>query len=215
MLMRFVFVVVVMAVFIVAWPESRWVVGKGAAFPCGFTAIENLLNQLAMELAVSDPHLGIELAIEVFTAIDPGLFAACADRKGRAIPEDKVGVLADFQRADALVDPQLLGRVQGYKLQGGVRIESSVLDGFGCFVVHMPTEFGVIGVKRHDDSLVMHQSAVVGNRVVDFEFIGPPVREGRGSCTVLGDRIGHFVAFENVLERSDLDAEFIAHANQC
>jgi hypothetical protein len=79
MLMSFVFVVVVMAVFIVAWPESRWIVGKGATVPCGFTAIENLLNQLAMELAVSDPHLGIELAIEVLTAIDPGLFAACAD----------------------------------------------------------------------------------------------------------------------------------------
>ena len=215
MLMSFVFVVVVMAVFIVAWPESRWIVGKGATVPCGFTAIENLLDQLAMELAVTDPHLGIELAIEVLTAIDPGLFAACADRKWRAIPEDKVSVFSDFQRADAVVDTQLLGRVQGYKLQGGVWIESSVLDGFGCFVVHVPTEFGVIGIERHDDPLVMHQSTVVGNRVVDLEFVGPPVREGRSGRTVLGDRIGHFVAFENVLKRSDLDAELIADANQC
>ena len=51
----------------------------------------------------------------------------------------------------------------------------------------------------------MHHGSVVGDRIDDLIFVGPPVAEARTARTQFGNFIGHLVALENVLKRRDRD----------
>src|SRR5436190_13205414 len=53
----------------------------------------------------------------------------------------------------------------------------------------------------------MHETAVVGDSVIDLELVSPPIREGRGARAVPGNFISHFVALEHVLEGADFHAK--------
>ena len=170
-------IVMMVAVFIVVGPQSRGVISEGASLSGRFAAIENFLDQFAMELVVPQPKLCVFATIEILASINPGLFATGAWGKGRAVPHGKVCVLSDLERTDIFVDPQLDGRVQGYELEGFHGIHAPVFDRFGGFVIHVSSQFRVIRVEGNDNTLVVHDSPIVRNGIDDFEFVGPPVGE--------------------------------------
>ena len=84
----------------------------------------------------------------------------------------------------------------------------------GGFLIEVRGFFGVIGVDGDDHAAARHQRRVVGNGVVGFHFVGPPIGEGGSTRAGSGDFVGDFVAFQDVLEGADLEAEFLGHAQQ-
>ncbi len=56
--------------------------------------------------------------------------------------------------------------------------ESTELHGLGGFLIEVSGFFGAIGIDGDDDSAAGHERGIVGNGVVGFDFVGPPVREG-------------------------------------
>lgn len=74
----FVVIIIVMMVaeFVVARPEGGGIEGAFAGFGHGGIAFENFLDELSVEGSDASAFGEIEIAIKVFSAIDPGLFAA-------------------------------------------------------------------------------------------------------------------------------------------
>jgi len=131
-----------------------------------------------------------------------------------AVPDDEVGVLAGLQRAHAVLDAQLDGRVQGDEVQRRLLVEPAVADGLGGLQVHAPGQVAVVGVERHHDAVVVHDGAVVGDGVVGLQLVGPPVGE-RGAARAMGRHlVSHLVALEDMLEGADPEAEVLGQADQ-
>ena len=81
-------------------------------------------------------------------------------------------------------------------------------------MIHVSSQFRIIGVQGDDDLLLVHQCSVIRDRIDDLELVSPPIGEGRRGCAMLCHRIGNFVSFEDVLKGSDGDMEFIAQFDQ-
>ena len=86
----------------------------------------------------------VGVAIEVLATVDPGLFTTGRRRQGVPVPDDQVGMLADLDGSNVLVDSKLLGRIQSDKLQGFNGRDATVLYGFGCFLIQVPSQFTVV-----------------------------------------------------------------------
>ena len=156
----------------------------------------------------------IALAIEVDAAIDQRLLDDGVGAERIVIVDDQVGVFADVDRADALVDAELDRGIDGDQLERFVVREAAELHGLRGFLIEVRGFFGVVGIDGNDHAAARHERGVVGDRVVGFYFVGPPIGE-RGSADACGgDFVGDFVAFEDVLERAHLEAEFLRHAKQ-
>ena len=130
------------------------------------------------------------------------------------VPDDEIGVLADFDRADAVVDPQLLRRVDRHHRERLIVGDVAVAHGLGRLHVQPPRLLGVVGVDRDEHALVRHQRGVVRNGVGRFHLVAPPVGEGGRAGAVRGDLLGHLVALEHVLEGGDLEAHLVGEADQ-
>src|SRR6267142_1511943 len=78
--------------------------------------------------------------------------------------------------------------------------KAAVLDALRRFLIQVRGFFGVIGVDGDDHAALRHQGRVVRNRVVSFDFVGPPIGKRGCSDTGCGDFVGDFVAFENLNE---------------
>ncbi len=154
------------------------------------------------------------IAIKVHSAVDPCLFATTEVRKWWSVPDNKVGVFANFQRADVLIDSQLFGGIQRHELQRFHRRNSSVFHGLGGFLIQVSGQFRVIGIEGHHDARSMHDCAGIGNGVVHFKFVSPPVSERGTHRAVLRHRVGDFVAFQYVLERADGNLVIVQNPNQ-
>ena len=85
------------------------------------------------------------------------------------------------------------------------------LGGFG---VEAARVLGAVGIDRHQHAALVHQRGVVGNGVFGFHLVGPPVGERRAAGAVLRHFVGDLVAFENVLERRDLEAHLFGQPHQ-
>ena len=114
--------------------------------------------------------------------------------------------------ADALVDTELDRGIQRDQLERFVVREAAELHGLRGFLIEVRGFFRVVGIDRDDHAAARHERRVVGNRVVGFHLVGPPIGERGGADACSGDFIGDFVAFEDVLERAHLEAEFLGDA---
>src|SRR5208282_1116234 len=92
--------------------------------------------------------------------------------------------------------------------------EAAIFHGLRGFLIEVRSFFGVIGIDGDDYAAARHDCRVVGNGVVGFHFVGPPIAERGSTCSCGGDFVGYFVAFEHVLERANLEAEFLGDAKQ-
>jgi hypothetical protein len=128
--------------------------------------------------------------------------------------QHQVRVLADLDRADALVDAELRGRVDRDQLEGLFFSEAAVLHRLGGFLVQVSMLFGAVGVDRHGHAALRHQRRVVRRRVVCLDLVGPPVGERRGPGTMLRDFVGDLVALEHVLQRGDAEFEVLGDTQQ-
>src|SRR5215510_10108155 len=78
---------------------------------------ERLLHQRGAHLLLLGAHLEILVAVEVATAIDPGLLTQALIEKRRPTPQHEVRVLARLERAHLLLDAQLARRIPGHGLE--------------------------------------------------------------------------------------------------
>ena len=79
----------------------------------------------------------------------------------------------------------------------------------------LPGAEGVHPLLNSDFLTVYGEKGIVLWRgIVDLDFVRPPVRERRGSGTVLGDLLRDFVPFENVLQRRDPHVELFGDAEE-
>src|SRR5208283_654228 len=95
--------------------------------------------------------------------------------------------------------------------------EPAVLHGLRGFGVEARGEIGtagVVGIERYKHALPGEQRGVVGDGVVSFDFVAPPVAEGGDAGAVGLDLRGDFIAFESVLQRGDFETELLGHAQQ-
>ena len=98
---------------------------------------DDLLHERVTNLGITPPQLPILLKIEVAAAIDPGLLHTRGDRQRIPAPDDQVGILACFHLAHAVVDPQLLRRIERDKLQGLVWSNATILHRLGGLLIEM------------------------------------------------------------------------------
>ena len=92
--------------------------------------------------------------------------------------------------------------------------QTAVLHGLGGFVVQVAHQLVRIAIERNQHALSHHDGRVVRNGVESFQLISPPVAERGRAGAVGGDLLGHFVAFEDMLQRADLEAVVVRHAQQ-
>src|SRR5262249_50834240 len=90
---------------------ARWPVG-GARRPAVAMGHPRLRDQRLAFLRQRRAAGEILLAIEVLPALDPGLEAQRIRRERASVPHREVGVLPDFERSHAIVDPELLRRIE-------------------------------------------------------------------------------------------------------
>ena len=186
---------------------SSVVVGVAAFALLGVDQRLLLSRQLGQPLLIVLPVV-VLLPVDV-DAIDDGVGAERV-----MVPDDDVGVLADLERADAVVDAQLLRGVDRDERERFVFGQPAPLDRLRRLGVQVPRQLGVVGVDRRDDAFARHQRGVVRDRVDRFDLVAPPVGEGRRAGAVRGDLLRHLVALEHVLERGDLEAELVGDAEQ-
>jgi hypothetical protein len=130
------------------------------------------------------------------------------------VPDDDVGVLADLQGADPVVDPELLRWIDGHHPERLVLREAAPFDRLGRFRIEPPRVLGAVGVDGDEDAFARHDRGVLGNRVDRLDFVRPPVGEGRRPCTVRRDLLRDLVPLEHVLERGDLEAHLLCQPDE-
>ena len=130
------------------------------------------------------------------------------------VPDDDVGVLARLERADPVVDAQLLRGVDRDHRERFVLGEAAPLDRLGRFGVQPARVLGAVGVDRDEHALARHDRGVVRDGVDRLDLVGPPVGEGRRAGAVRGDLLRDLVALEHVLERGDLEAHLVGEPDE-
>ena len=170
------------------------------------------------EVALFLPEIGQAPLVRPAVVVDRSVdVRAIDDRVGaqRMVrPDDEVGVLAGFERADAVVDPQLLRRVDRHERERLVVGQSAPADRLGGLGVQPPRVLRAVGVDRDEDPFARHDGRVVGDGVGRFDLVAPPVGERRRAGAVRRDLLRDLVAFEHVLERRDLEAHLFGEADE-
>src|SRR5208282_5694554 len=159
-------------------------------------------------------HRQIFFAVEIQVTVNKDLLGHGVDAERVMVVNHQVGVLAGFDGADALVDAQLDGRIDGDQAQGLVFGEPAILHHLRGFLVQVPGFLGVVGIDGYDDAAARHDRRVVGNGLVGLDLVGPPVGKRGGARAVLGDFVGHAVSLEYVLERVDTEAELLRQPHE-
>ena len=153
------------------------------------------------------------LAVVVDGAVDVDALGDGVGAERMVIPDDDVGVLAGFERADAAVDAQLLRRVDRHHGERFVLGHPAPLHRLCRLGVEAAGVLGAVGVDRDEDALARHDRGVVRDGVDGFDLVGPPVGEGRAAGAVRGHLLRHHVAFEHVLEGRDLEAHLLGETD--
>ena len=169
-------------------------------------------QEVALALDVGCP-LEVLDAVVVGDAVDVGALDDRARAQRIVAPDHDVGVLADLERADAVVDAQLARRVDRDHRERLVVGDVAPAGRLGRLGVQASRHLGAVRVERHRHALVRHDIGVVRNRVLGFDLVAPPVGEGRAACAVRGHLLGDLVSLEHVLERGDLEAHLVGHAD--
>src|SRR5579863_6084324 len=156
----------------------------------------------------------VALAVEIDAPVDQSFLHDSVSTERVVIVNDEVGVFAGIDGANVLVDAQLDGGIDGDHLQRFVMRKAAKLDALGGFLIEVGGFFGVVGVNGNENAAPGHERGIVGNGVVGFDFVGPPIGKGGSAGARGGDFVGNFVTFQDVLEGADFEAEFLSHAQQ-
>src|SRR5229473_10300 len=86
--------------------------------------------------------------------------------------------------------------------------ESAEFHALGGFLIQVRGFFGVVGIDGHNHAAAGHQRGIVGNRVIGFDLVSPPI--GKSGRTNAGSSqfIGNFITLENVLKSADFETKF-------
>ena len=90
----------------------------------------------------------VALAVEQDAAIDQRFLHDRVSAQRVVIVNDQVGVFADVDRTNAVVDAELDRGVQRDEFERFVVREAAVLDGLGRFLIQVRGFFGVVGVME-------------------------------------------------------------------
>ena len=113
-------------------------------------------------------------ALEGDLAVDQGEFDAGEGVEGVAVEEGDIGVLADFEGADAGVESKLLGGVDGDHGEG-VGFGDAVFHHFGGFEVQVASELLAIAFDADRGAGFVQEGGVLRDGVLGFDLVGVPV----------------------------------------
>ena len=172
----------------------------------------------AAERALLRPGVGqsalLAQAVVVLLPVDVDAIDDGVGAERMLVPDHDVGVLADLQRPDPRVDAQLLRGIDRHQRQRLVLGEAAPVHRLGRLGVQASRVFGAVGVHRHQHPSLVHERGVIGDGVLGFHLVGPPVRERRRAGAVRRNLVGDLVAFEHVLQRRHLEAHVVGEAEQ-
>src|SRR6266849_5158135 len=156
----------------------------------------------------------VALAVEIDAAIDQSFLDDGVGAERIVVVNHEVGILSNVDRAGAFVDAELDRRIQGHELQCLIMREAAILHALRRFLIQVRGLFGVVGIDGDHHAAARHQRRVVGNRVVGFHFISPPIGERGSARARCGNFIRNFIALQYMLESPDLEPELLCHAQQ-
>ena len=153
-------------------------------------------------------------SLEEHFAFDDGHLATAERVQRVAGEEGEVRVFADLDGAEAGIEPELLRRVQRDRVKCLLRREFAVLHELGGFLVQVPHQFVVVRLQADACTRIAKQLGSIRDRVEGLDLVGPPIAEEADTRAVGRDFRSDLVAFEDVLQRANLHAEFVRDAEQ-
>ena len=137
-------------------PPRAAVVARRRRFPSSSgrgARLRSALTSASFSFASSVEPLLIVLPVVVLLPVDVHAIDDGVGAERMMVPDDDVGVLADFERADAIVDAQLLRRVDRDERERLVFGQAAPLDRLRRLGVQVPRQLRVVGVDRGERRL--------------------------------------------------------------
>ena len=126
-------------------------------------------------------------------------------------PQNEVCIFTNFYGANPVADMQHFGGVKCYHFQCLIFGKTAILYALCRFLVQAAGHLSIIAVDGHVEAHPRHNSSVVGDCVLRFRFIVPPVAECGSVGTMVFHFIGYFIAFQNMGESIYRKFVFISH----
>jgi hypothetical protein len=150
-----------------------------------------------------------ERAVEVDVAIEEDFIRDGGTGERVPVPEDEVGIFADIDGVDAIVDTDDRCGVEGDHLEGFFFGGTDRAHGLGGFLIQAAGE--IVGVAFDGDAhaFAHGHDRVPRDGVPGFLLVARPIGEG-GDADVFGSELfGNLVGFESVMEGADFVAELL------
>src|SRR5439155_6718810 len=146
--------------------------------------------------------------------VDEHLVGLRAQLERVAGPDGQVGVLADLDRAHAVVDGQDFRRVDGHGLERGLVGHPVVVDDRRLLDVIALLDHRVVGVQADGDAVLPQHVGVLRDRVPHFDLGAPQVRKGDHADVAPGNLGRNHVGVERVVQRRDLEVKLVRDAEE-
>ena len=117
----------------------------------------------------------VALAVKINTTIDDRFLSHGVGTEGIVIVNDQIGVFAGIDGTDAFIDAQLNRWIESDQFEGFVMREAAVLDALRRFLIEVRGFFGIVGIDGDDYAAAGHERGIVGDGVIGFHLVGPPV----------------------------------------
>src|SRR5208282_3177672 len=127
--------------------------------------------------------------------IDQDFFRYSVTGERIAIPDHQVGVFANVDRTDSVVDAHDPRGIYGDHLQCFFFGGSPITDGFGGFLIQAAVEIFRIAFDGHAHALAHGHHGVPWDRIPGLLLVAPPVGKGGDGDIVGGELVSHLVCF--------------------
>ena len=171
-------------------------------------------SDLRQFLECFQPCLLLTLQVVVDYAVDDGFFHACVRIERITGQQHDVGVLAHFEGAHLVVYHDLPRGIDREHAERVLFGHAAVLHYLVELVHHKRLQPRYVRVDAGQHAVFFHDGRVVGDCVIGFEFVLPPVGEGPASGSVLGHLVGDLVTLQDVGEHVDLEPELLGHTHE-
>src|SRR5215472_10613246 len=101
------------------------------------------------------------------------------------------------------------GRIEGHHLERIFLGHPAILYTLGRLLVETPCLFCIVRVDTYIETFLLHDRGIVGDGILDFHLIRPPIGESRDIAAMRLHFVRYLVSFEDMRERIDRETELI------